>query len=54
MIGDYETKPLQGALFQKIIDQIMGVTPVQDPGPVKTDTGVGKTETNKTKLSKGK
>jgi hypothetical protein len=26
MIGDYTTKPLQGALFRKFRDQIMGVT----------------------------
>jgi hypothetical protein len=47
MIGDYATKPLQGALFQKFRDQIMGVTPAQHPGPEKTDSVVGKTETNK-------
>jgi hypothetical protein len=34
-------------------DHIMGVTPAQDPGPGKTDIGVGKTETNKTKPKKG-
>jgi hypothetical protein len=33
MIGDFMTKPLQGALFQKFRDQIMGVVPAQDPGP---------------------
>jgi hypothetical protein len=54
MIGDYATKPLQGALFRKFRDQIMGVTPARDPGPGKTDSGVGKTETSKTKHSKGK
>jgi hypothetical protein len=43
MIGDYATKPLQGALFQKFRDQIMRVTPARDPGPGKTDSGVGKT-----------
>jgi hypothetical protein len=42
MIGDYATKPLQGALFRKFRDQIMGVTPAKDPGPGKTDGGVGK------------
>jgi hypothetical protein len=52
-IGDYATKPLQGALFQKFRDQIMGVTLARDPGPGKTDSGVGKTETCKTKPSKG-
>ena len=37
MIGDYATKPMQGALFCKFRDQIMGVVPVQDPGPGKAD-----------------
>jgi hypothetical protein len=32
----------------------MGVILAQDPGPGKTDGGVGKTETNKSKLNKGK
>jgi hypothetical protein len=54
MIGDYATKPLQGALFRKFRDQIMGVTPARDPGPGKTNSGVGKIETSKTKPSKGK
>jgi hypothetical protein len=49
MIGDYATKPLQRALFRKFRDQIMGVTLTQDPGPGKTDGGVSKTETNKSK-----
>jgi hypothetical protein len=40
MIGDFATKPLQGALFRKFRDQIMGVTPVRDPGPGKTDSNV--------------
>jgi hypothetical protein len=44
MIGDYVTKPLQGALFQKFRDHIMGVTPSRDPGPGK----------NKSKTKKGK
>ena len=35
MIGDYATKPLQGALFKKFRDQIMGVVPARDPGPGK-------------------
>jgi len=35
MIGDYMTKPLQGALFRKFRDQIMGVIPARDPGPGK-------------------
>jgi hypothetical protein len=54
MIGDYAAKPIQGALFRKFRDQIMGVTPARDPGPGKTDSGVGKTETNKSKPNKGK
>jgi hypothetical protein len=54
MIGDYTTKPVQGALFRKSRDKIMGVTPAQDPGPVKTDGGVSKTETNTSKPKKGK
>jgi hypothetical protein len=44
----------RGALFQKFRDQIMGVTPAQDPGPRKTDSGVSKTETTKSKPKKGK
>jgi hypothetical protein len=43
MIGDYATKPLQGALFRNFRDQFMGVTPARDPGPGKTNIGVGKT-----------
>jgi hypothetical protein len=35
MIADYATKPLQGALFRKFRDQIMGVVPAEDPGPGK-------------------
>jgi hypothetical protein len=54
MIGDYATKPLQGPLFRKFRDQIMGVTPARDPGPGNTDGGVGKTETNKINPKKGK
>jgi hypothetical protein len=54
MIGDYATKPLQGAIFRKFRDHIMGVTPARDPGPGKTDGGFGKTETNKSKPKKGK
>jgi hypothetical protein len=50
--GDYATKPLQGALFRKFRDQIMGVTLARDPGPGKTDGGVGKTETKKASLRK--
>jgi hypothetical protein len=35
MIGDFMTKSLQGALFWKFRDQIMGVISAQDPGPGK-------------------
>jgi hypothetical protein len=35
MIRDYAMKLLQGALFQKFRDQIMGVVPAMDPGPGK-------------------
>jgi hypothetical protein len=31
MVGDYMTKPLQGALFHKFHDQIMGMVSIQDP-----------------------
>ena len=34
IIGDYMTKPLQGAIFCKFRDQIVGVIPAEDPGPV--------------------
>jgi hypothetical protein len=54
MIGDYTTKPLQGALFRKLRDQIMGVTPARDPGPGNTEGGVGKTNTNTSTPKKGK
>jgi hypothetical protein len=54
MIGDYATKPLQGALFRKFRDQIMGVSPTQKPGPGKPNSDVGKIETSNTKPSKGK
>jgi hypothetical protein len=35
MVADFMTKPLQGGLFRKFRDQIMGVVPVQHPGPGK-------------------
>jgi hypothetical protein len=31
MVGDYMTKPLQGVLFHKFCDQIMGTVSIQDP-----------------------
>ena len=42
MIGDYATKPLQGAVFKKFRDLIMGVVPAEDPGTGKTKPTVGK------------
>ncbi len=39
MIGDFMTKPNQGALFTKFRDQIMGVTPAKSPGPGKVKDG---------------
>jgi hypothetical protein len=32
MIGDFMTKPTQGAMFKRFRDQIMGVVPPQSPG----------------------
>ena len=53
------TKPVQGALFRKFRDQIMGVVPAQDlgPGKVKPRSGVpvsDNVDTNKSKLMKNK
>jgi hypothetical protein len=49
MIDDYMTKPLQGALFWKFRDQIMGVVPARDPGPGKTKPRSGELDTHKVK-----
>jgi hypothetical protein len=49
MTGDYATKPLQGALFRKFRDQIMGVVPAAYPGPGKVKPSSGK----KSKPKKG-
>jgi hypothetical protein len=54
IIGYHATNSLQGYLFRKFRDQIMGVTPARDPGPGKTNGSIGKTETNKTKPKQGK
>ena len=35
MIGDYTTKPIQGAMFRKFRDKIMGVIPAAYPVPGK-------------------
>jgi hypothetical protein len=53
MIGDFATNPLQGAIFRKFRDQIMVVTPAQDPGPGKTDSNVDKIK-NKPRNGKAK
>jgi hypothetical protein len=53
MIRDFATNPLQGALFHKFRDQIMGVTPARDPGPGKTHSNVGQIK-NKPKKGKAK
>jgi hypothetical protein len=57
MIGDYATKALQGALFRKFRDQIMGVIPAQDPGPGKAKPTSGESKDpgpEKTKPTSGK
>jgi hypothetical protein len=54
MIGDFMTKPLQGALFQKFRDQIMGVVPAQDPGSGKAKTKINELNTHTDKPMKGK
>jgi hypothetical protein len=54
MIGDFMTKPLQGALFPKFRDQIMGVVPAQDPGPGKAKTKIDELNTHTDKTMKGK
>jgi hypothetical protein len=53
MIGDFATKPLQGALFRKFRDHIMGVAPARDPGSGKTDSNVGNIK-NRPKKGKAK
>jgi hypothetical protein len=54
MIRDFMTKPLQGALFWKFRDQIMGVVPAQDPGPGKAITKIDELNTHTDKPTKGK
>ena len=46
MIGDYMTKPLQGASFRKFRDQIMGTVKAQDPGPGKAKPDEAKPNTH--------
>ena len=38
MIADFATKPLQGAMFKKFRDMIMGVVPAEDPETAKLKT----------------
>jgi hypothetical protein len=47
------TKPLQGALFRKFRDQIMGVVPAQDPGPGKAIIKIDELNTHTVKTMKG-
>jgi hypothetical protein len=54
MIGDFMTKPLQGALFWKFRDQILGVVPAHDPGPGKAKTKLDEFNTHTNKPMKGK
>ena len=57
MIGDFMTNPLQGSLFRKFINQIMGVILAQDPGPGNSQPGkaqTGKAHPGKGKPKKGK
>jgi hypothetical protein len=54
MIGDFATKPLEGALFRKFRDQINGSGPARDPGQGKPGSGVSKTESSKNKPKKVK
>jgi hypothetical protein len=54
MVRDFMTKPLQGTLFWKFRDQIMGVVPAQDPGPGKAKTKINELNTHTDKPTKGK
>ena len=49
MTGDFMTKPLQGALFRRFRDHIVGVVLMQDPGPGKVAEPkvIKKTKSNK-------
>ena len=54
MIGDYATKPLQGALFRKFRDLIMGVVSTEDPGPGKVTPKSGGPDKITSKAKTGK
>ena len=51
MTGDFLTKPLQGALFRRFRDLIMGVEAQPDPGKL-TPKKVSKPSSVKTKMAK--
>jgi hypothetical protein len=53
MIGDYATKPTQGALFRKFRDQIMGVVAPQNPGTGKKKKPKSGEKYTKTKAKSG-
>ena len=44
MISDYMTRLLQGGMFRRFRDQIMGVVPAQDPRPGKSKSSKTKSE----------
>jgi hypothetical protein len=54
MIGDFMPKPIQGALFHKFRDQIMGVVPAQDPGPGKAKAKIDELYTHTDKPTRDK
>ena len=55
MVADFATKPLQGALFKKFRDQIMGVVPMMDSrATTKKPKELGNKMDNKKKPSRGK
>ena len=54
MVGDYMTKPLQGALFRKFRDLIMGVVSVTDPAPSKTKHNKGRSSSLAPPANKGR
>ena len=57
MIEYFMTKPLQGAMFRKFRDHIMGVIPEQNPGPGKSHPGkaqTGKAQPRQGNPKKGK
>jgi hypothetical protein len=54
MIGNFGTKPVQGAPFKKFRDEIMGVIPAKYPGPGKANLLNSKSDKEKCKPTKGK